>query len=382
LYFALGWAASAHGGRVAAAVLTAVNLPRTVLLLVGGAVGDRFGARRVMLVGDAVMLAATLVLAVGGRHLGTLPRGLIVIGALIGTVDAFYLPATGSMPRRLVGTDELPRALAARQVCSQIASMLGASLGGVLIALGGLSGAALADAGTFAVVFVVLVWVRPTFAVGRSSRTENLLRGALDGVRTVVGDPVLRVALLLTATAAGFLLPVVSLLNPLLARQHGWGAEAAGLVAGAQAVGVVAVALVATRRGIMSRIGVGAAMGLCVAALGIAAVAIAPVAVVAICGGLTMGVGSGIFTCHVGPLVLTSAPETHLSRTQALLTLVQSLGLLAANNALGALADTAGATIATAVCALAMCVAGAMGMASKPLRHARRRCRHGCRHQR
>jgi predicted MFS family arabinose efflux permease len=290
---------------------------------------------------------------------------------VIGTVDAFYLPATGSMPRRLVGTDALPRALAMRQAGSQIAVMLGASLGGVLVAAGGLTGAALADAGSFAVVLGVLICVRPRFDARRSSRQESLLRGALDGVRTAVGDPVLRPALLLTAIAAGFLLPVVSLLNTLLARQHGWGAEAAGLVAGAQGIGVVAVALVAARRGTMSRIGVGAATGLCVAALGIAAIAVAPVAAVAVCGGVVMGAGSGMFACHVGPLVLTGTPETHLSRTQALLTLVQSLGLLVANNALGGLADTAGATIATTVCAVAVCAAGAMGLASKPLRHAR-----------
>ncbi|TDC27605.1 MFS transporter, partial [Streptomyces sp. 8K308] len=40
LFFGLGWAASEHGGRTAALVLTAVTLPRTVLLLVGGALGD------------------------------------------------------------------------------------------------------------------------------------------------------------------------------------------------------------------------------------------------------------------------------------------------------------------------------------------------------
>ena len=47
LYFALGWAASAHGGPAAGLVLSWIGLPRTVLLLVGGAVGDRLGACRV-----------------------------------------------------------------------------------------------------------------------------------------------------------------------------------------------------------------------------------------------------------------------------------------------------------------------------------------------
>jgi MFS family permease len=372
MYFALGWAAGAHGGTTMALVLTAVTLPRTVLLLLGGAVGDRFGARAVMLVGDSVMLAAALVLAAVGTHLGTRPWLLVVTGAVIGTVDAFYLPATGSMPRRLVGKEQVPRALAVRQAGGQVASLLGAPLGGVLVATAGLSGAALVDAGTFAVVLVVLLRVRPAFDVARSSRKESLLAGAVDGVRIAAKDPVLRPALLLTAAAAAFLLPVVSLLIPLLARQDGWSAGAAGLVAGGQSVGMIAVSLAVTRRGAMSRTGLGAALGLCVAASGIAAVAMAPATGFAVAGGIVVGAGSGMFACHVGPLVLTSIPETHLSRMQALLTLVQSVALLAADNLLGVLADVGSPRTAAVVCASAACVAGIAGLASKPFRRLRR----------
>ncbi|MEV5570272.1 MFS transporter [Spirillospora sp. NPDC052269] len=372
MYFALGWAASAHGGAMAALVLTAITLPRTALLLLGGAVGDRFGARRVMIAGDAVMLTAALVLALVSSHWGTRPWLLVVVAGVIGVVDAFYLPATGSMPRRLVGAEQLPRALAMQQAGGQVAVLLGAPLGGLLVASAGLPGAALVDAGTFAVVLVVLLCVRPAFDVERSSREESLLAGAVDGVRLALRDPVLRPALLLTAAAAGFLLPVVSLLNPLLAREHGWGAGAAGLVAAGQGVGMIAVSLVVTRRGTMSRIGVGAAAGLCGAALGIAAVAVAPVTGVAVAGGIVVGAGSGMFACHIGPLVLTNIPATHLSRVQALLTLVQSLALLVANNVLGVLADVGTAAVATTVCAVAVCGAGIMGLASQPLRGLRR----------
>jgi MFS family permease len=353
-----------------ALVLTAITLPRTVLLLLGGAVGDRFGARRVMIIGDSVMLMAAFLLAIVGVHVGTPLWLLIVVAAVIGIVDAFYLPVTGSMPRRLVGKQQLPRALAMGQAGGQIASLLGAPLGGVVVAAAGLAGAAVVDAGTFAVVLVVLVWVRPAFDVERSSREGSLLAEAADGVRLAAKDPVLRPALLLTAVAAGFLLPVVSLLNPLLAREHGWGAGPAGLVAGGQSLGMVAVALVVTLRGAMNRIGAGAALGLCAAASGIAALALAPAVGVAVAGGTVVGAGSGMFACHIGPLVLTSIRETHLSRMQALLTLVQSMALLVANNALGVLADAEGARIAAAVCAVAVCGAGIAGLASKPLRSA------------
>jgi MFS family permease len=371
MYFALGWAASAHGGAMAALVLTAVSFPRMALLLLGGAVGDRFGARRVMVVGDSVMITVALLLAVVSLRLGTPLWLLLVTAAAMGTVDAFYLPATGSMPRRLVGRELLPRALALQQASAQVALLLGAPLGGVLVAAGGLSGAAVADAVTFAVVLVVLVRIRPAFGAERSPRAGSLRGEAVDGVRLAMRDPVLRPALLLTAGAAGSLLPVVSLLNPLLAREHGWGAGVAGLVAGGQSMGMVAVSLLVTRCGALRRVGVGAAAGLCAAALGIAALAAAPVAGVAVAAGIVVGVGSGMFACHIAPLLLTNIPETHLSRVQALVTLVQSTSLLISNNALGVLADTRSATLATAVCAVAVCGTGVVGLVSGPLRHLR-----------
>ncbi|MFB7618404.1 MFS transporter [Kitasatospora sp. NPDC056181] len=387
LYFALGWAASAHGGGAAGLVLTAITVPRTVLVLLGGAVADRFGARRVMLAGDAVMLGATLALAAAASGWGTPLRLLVVAAVVIGTVDAFYLPVSGSMPRRLVGAGQLSRALALRQAGGQVAALLGAPLGGVLVALGGLSGAALADAVSFGVVLLVLLRVRPQ--EGRDEREEpdgreepdrrepgqpgdspGLLREAADGVRLALADPLLRAALLLTGAAAGALLPVVSLLAPLLARTHGWGAGAAGLVAGGQGAGVLLVAGLIAWRGALRRAGVGAAAGLCSASAGIALLAWAPGVPVAVAGGVVAGAGSGLFACHLGPLVLGGAPTGHLSRMQALLTLVQSGALVLSTGLLGVLADAAGPRWPTALCALATGAAGLVALTSAALRRA------------
>ncbi|MFF7635891.1 MFS transporter [Kitasatospora sp. NPDC008050] len=368
LYFALGWAASAHGGQMAAMVLTAITLPRTMLLLLGGAVGDRFGARRVMITGDVAMLAAVLALAVAARTWGTPPWMLLGFAAVVGTVDAFYLPATGSMPRRLVSKEQLPRAMALRQAGGQVASLLGAPLGAVLVAMAGLSWTALVDAGSFAAVLAVMVWVRPAAETERPPRAERLLAGIADGVKLAATDPVLRPALLLTAAAAAGLLPAVALLSPLLARSNGWGPGSAGLVAAGQGAGILLAALLAARLGPMRRIGMGTSLGLAVAAVGLAGLAAAPAPAAAIAAAVVIGAGSGMFACHVGPLVLAGAPDTHLSRVQSLLTLVQSLALVVANNVLGWLANTDGARSAIVLCAVLGSVAGVTGLASTPLR--------------
>lgn len=370
-YFALGWAASAHGGGIAGLALSAITLPRVLLLLVGGAVSDRVSARRVLIIGDAAMLAFSVVLAVVAFHLGTPPWLLIATGIAVGVVDAFYLPASGSMPRRLVAKEQLPRALSLRQVGGQVINMGGGPLGGVLVGLAGLAGAAVVNAGTFAFTLIVLAVIRPRHDAAHSSRAASLLKEAMDGVRVAFSHPVLRPGLCLTGFAAGFLLPVLSLLVPLLAREREWGAGAAGLVIGAQGVGMVAITLVVVKRGPLGRPGLLSASALVVAGVGVLALALTPGAAGGAAAGLVIGVGNGIFSAHIAPLVLATAPESHLSRIQAVLVLVQSLALLLMNSVLGTFVDLKGATVALVTCAVMLVGVGLAGLTSSPLRNDR-----------
>jgi MFS family permease len=120
----------------------------------------------------------------------------------------------------------------------------------------------------------------------------------------------------------------------------------------------------------MRRIGVGACLGLGLSALGIAALAAAPAPAWAVVAAVAVGAGSGMFACHLGPLFLAGAPDTHLSRIQSLLTLVQSAALVAANNVLGWLASAADAKSAIALCVVVGCAAGVAGLATPSLRQA------------
>ncbi|MFD9013673.1 hypothetical protein ACFVZ8_17495 [Streptomyces sp. NPDC059558] len=51
--------------------------------MLGGAVGDRFGARLVMITGDVVMLTVTLVLALVGPDSGASPWLLVLVAVVI-----------------------------------------------------------------------------------------------------------------------------------------------------------------------------------------------------------------------------------------------------------------------------------------------------------
>jgi hypothetical protein len=289
-----------------------------------------------MLACDATMIIVAGALALTSAW-STPAWTLLAFGLVSGTVSAFYLPASGSMPRRLVGTTLLPRALALRLAGSQVVSLVGPPLAGLLVVAAGLGGTAALDALTFAVVLLVLVKVvdapeRPT-----PSR-QNVLRDAADGIRLTLGDPRLRPALLLTGVVAGLVLPTGSLLVPLLARARDWSAPTVGLALGAQAVGGILVSLLVSRRGAYARAGLAAAASVAPMALGMAFLATIPVGSVASVGGLLIGAGVGLFASHIGPIILGSSPESHLNRVQAVVALVQSVPLLVTVNVLGNLA--------------------------------------------
>ena len=369
LAFGMAWAAAGFSGLLAGVVLAALTLPRTLLLLVGGAVADSAGPRRVLLTGDAAMLGSTLVLAAVLVTAGISPALLVVAALVTGVVDAFYLPASGTLPRLLVAPEALPRAMAARQLVGQAAASMGAPLGGLLVALAGLTAAAVFDAATFALMLGVLLLLGRHLPAPPPASADGgaLWRRALDGVRVVAADRVLRGATLLVVVAAASLIPVPALLVPVLARQRDWPAAQAGLVVGAVAVGAAAVFVAVLLRRASSRPGVVGPFGLLLAAGGIAALAARLPGPGALVAALLVGAGTGLFTVHIGPLLLDRSPPGHLARVQAVLGVAQSLPLMLGTPLLGVLSDLAGVGPVLVTCALALAAAAGTALATGAL---------------
>ena len=349
-------------------VLSGIVLPRTALLLVGGVTGDRLGARRVMITGDAIMLVVAVVLGFIAWRSGTPLPLLLAAAVIIGIVDAFYLPSSGSMPRRLVDDADLARAVALRQSGSQLVSMIGGPIGGLVVAAAGFAAAAWGDAATFAVALVVLIAIRARSggAAGRATQQH----AARHSRRTARRRHYSRTA---TGVAVG--------------RRRG-GVHLAGHlvtcpVAGARPwVG-------RRRRGSHHRRAKSrrycdhparrptrhpwttrhqAVCGLLITAAGQVVLAFAHNPALASVGAATMGIGAGIFVSHLAPVLLGTAPRTHLARVQATLSLVQSLALLATNNILGNVAHAFHPADAIDLCAAALVGCAALGYASGPVR--------------
>jgi MFS family permease len=354
LFFALGWAATGIGPQVAALVLTGFTLPRAVLLLLGGVLGDRIGPRRLLLACSAIVGTCCFLLAAVVGVRGTSAGLLLMTAVVVGTVDAFALPAAGVLPRLFVADDQLPRAMALRTSATQLITLAGGPLSGLLVATVGLVGALMLDGLTFAVQFLVLSVLRPPYDVSPAARVgRSVVREALDGLRVAAADPVLRMVLAVVALVAAFVLPVTSLCVPLLARSHGWAAGQAGFVVAGNVCGGLVVTILVARFGTFERAELTGGVGCLLAALGISGLALAPSVPLAVGATLVQGVGIGLFTSHLAPVFVRSTPTSHLTRLQSLLSLVQTVPLIVSTNLLATLDVHRALILAAAATALA-----------------------------
>jgi MFS family permease len=184
---AVAWQAYALADRPAAlaSIGVATSLPQVIMLLVGGAVADRFPRRRVLLLADAAR-AATMALLAALAMSGTLELWqLVVAGALIGTATAFAAPAFDAIVPQLVQRRELTHANAIDQFIRPATLQLaGPALGGAVVALLRPGGALAFDALTFAfsAVCVARMSRLPAPAIGAGRRLRHDLH---DGLRYV-----------------------------------------------------------------------------------------------------------------------------------------------------------------------------------------------------
>ncbi|KOG35729.1 MFS transporter [Streptomyces resistomycificus] len=369
-YIALSWAAVQAGTATQAGVVMAVSaLPRALLMLGGGVVADRFGPRRVVIGSDAVRCAAGLAVAalLFLTDPGLWPLALLAL--VFGTVDAVFMPAVGALPARVTTRDQLARVQGMRGLGIRFASVVGAPLGGLAVAVGG-APAAFAVAGLLIAVslpLLVSVRLRELPPDDRAAaRADTAWRDLVGGLRYIRRHRVL--APLMVAIALGDL-GFVGPLNvglTLLADERGWGAAGMGWVLAGFGAGAGAASLLLTVRGRLPHAGRIAGYAILAGSVAIGALAHAPGVLAAAGVALLVGLLAGLSGALCAALLQTQAEPAYLGRVTAVSGLV-SLGFAPLSMPLSAAAIGVWGTgpvfvVSAVVCGLggvvALCVRG------------------------
>jgi MFS family permease len=178
--------------------------PIVVFSLLSGVAADALDRRRLMMVTQ--VSAAVVALGLAGLTFSGLSVvwPVYVLAALGAAASAFDGPARQALIPNLVPREHLPNALSLNQIMFQSASVVGPSVGGVLIAALGVGWAYLFNAVSFLFVIVALVMMRDVPVIDASERAAASFGAAREGLRFVFSSPIIRATMLLDFAATFF----------------------------------------------------------------------------------------------------------------------------------------------------------------------------------
>jgi DHA3 family macrolide efflux protein-like MFS transporter len=283
--FALVWYLTKQTGSatvLATATLVAM-LPQIVLGPFAGALVDRWNRRMIMMVADAAIALATLLLAYlfASGQVQVWHIYLILMVRSLG--QAFHFPAMQASTTLMIPETQLTRISGANQTLMGAINIVAPPTGALLLEVLPLQGILFIDVATALLAITPLLFISIPQPV-RSQKEQGaavgepagLMQDVREGLRYVASWPGL-LAILIMATVINFLLTPTMSLMPLLVTKHfGLGALEFGLMDSAWGFGVIIGGLILSTWGGFKRKIATSMMGIIGIGLGVTIVGLSP----------------------------------------------------------------------------------------------------------
>ncbi len=354
-----------NSGLALGTIMMTATIPVAVLMLVGGAVSDRFSPRKVwMLTTSARTLSVTVVGLLVWFHALQLWH-VYVLALLFGIADAFAAPAAQTFLPSLVDREQLPAANSVTQMTQQLTTIVGPAPAGLVIRALGVAWAFFIDALSFLFVIAAL-WRLPDPQRSQTAAKKGLLRSIAEGLHYINSDAALRSLLILAAALNFCLSGPISIGLAWIAKQSFASPVAFSIFISAVALGSLAGAALAglykpRRRG-LTMIVVSVLLALFTGLLGLLAqVWLLAVVLVA------MGAAAGFLNVHIIAWFQQRVEREMLGRATSVL-MFAAIGLAPVSLLLAGLAVKWNITAMFASSAVLMLLAAAVATLTKPVR--------------
>jgi hypothetical protein len=177
-------------GLVLGSLAMAVAIPRSILLLLGGSVSDRFPPSLILIVGNLVQAVSVAIVAILAWNKILFLWELYILGFCFGVADAFCSPALNVLVPNLVPKDDLQAANSLLQGTGQICLLFGAGAAGLLVDKFGVIPALAIDSVSF--LFLVTALLCIPIKRNASAAESGIFSGVIDGLRYVYKNELLR----------------------------------------------------------------------------------------------------------------------------------------------------------------------------------------------
>ncbi len=334
-------------------------LPQLVFGIPAGVLVDRWDRRRVMIVTDL----ARALLVLGGLfvHSAQTIWILYVVGFSMSIASRLFFPARAALIPALVSDEELLAANGLSQLTETASLLAGPALAGFMIAWFGEGVAFVVDSASF-LVSAVAIWSIGAVVAPARAASEQTVRALwselVDGLRFLVGHPILRGTVLSLSVVHLGIGAINVLWVPLLGRYYGVGPEGMGIVDSLQGVGMALGALTVgwlaarfskTRIGVASLVIIGLMLGL---------TGIAPSFVHIIGFTFVLGLALAPAEATLTTLMQQSTPDHSLGRVSSAFGTFGSLAAIVSMAVAGGAAELVGIPVVYLVCGALVVLAG------------------------
>jgi MFS family permease len=228
-------------------VAAAGSLPILLFTLPGGIVADRFRKRNLLLLTQAFSIMPAILLGILTEFHMILVWQVAVLAAVLGTVNAFDIPARQSFMVELVGKSSLTNAIALNSAAFHGARMIGPVVAGVTISYMGLPACFYLNAISFLAVIFALAKIKSAGKTNEGS--QGIMKDLAEGLRFVKNKPEIYRTIKLITIFSLIALPFITLLPVFAGEVLKKGSKGFGFLVGATGAGALSAALTLAFKG-------------------------------------------------------------------------------------------------------------------------------------
>lgn len=221
-------------------VAAAGSLPILLFTLVGGIAADRIRKRTLLLFTQALSIVPALLLGLlTDMHLIAVWQ-VALLAALLGTVNAFDIPARQSFLVELVGKSNITNAIALNSAAFHGSRMIGPVIAGMAIAYLGLPACFYLNALSFVAVIIALAKIQTR---GDIHEGKGILKDLTEGIQFIKSESEIFRLIILIFIFSLVGMPFITLLPVFAGEVFRIGPKGFGFLVGATGIGAFTAAL-------------------------------------------------------------------------------------------------------------------------------------------
>jgi len=226
----------------------ASQIPILALGAIGGVISDRYSCHRVAVWTQCAALVQAVVLAALTLMGWIQPLYIVVLGAALGVVYAFDMPARQALVHELVDVEDLANAVALNSSMINAARIVGPALAGLVVAKFGEGVCFVINAASYVATITALLMMKLAARPPRQTAPLSIGGSLVAGYRYTLATTPIRDLLILLGVVGVMGMPYMTLMPVFAAHVHRSGADTLGSMFGAVGLGALIGALFLAQR--------------------------------------------------------------------------------------------------------------------------------------